>query len=74
MGSRDALARFRAFRNVFAYPYGDPAAVDAAAVRAVRAAGFAAAFTTGEASLTGAEEPLALDRVRVDERTLDDFR
>jgi peptidoglycan/xylan/chitin deacetylase (PgdA/CDA1 family) len=73
-GSRDALAGFRSFRPVFAYPYGDEADVDPAAVEAVRAAGFEAAFTTGEGTLTGSDDPLALARVCIDEMPLDEFR
>src|SRR5262249_4429219 len=53
VGSRDALAGFASFRRVFAYPYGDDAAIGERARRAVGAAGFEAAFTTREAALTG---------------------
>jgi len=73
-GSRDALAGFRSFRKVFAYPYGDAGAVGAGVERAVREAGFEAAFTTEETALAGREEPMALGRVCVDEMSLDEFR
>jgi peptidoglycan/xylan/chitin deacetylase (PgdA/CDA1 family) len=72
-GSREALAGLKSFRRVFAYPYGDPAAVDAAAVRAVHEAGFEAAFTTVEGTVTGAEAPLLLGRLCVDGVGLSDF-
>jgi peptidoglycan/xylan/chitin deacetylase (PgdA/CDA1 family) len=72
-GSREALAGHKSFRPVFAYPYGDTAAVDAAAVRAVHEAGFEAAFTTVEGTLTGAEAPLLLGRLCVDGVGLTDF-
>jgi peptidoglycan/xylan/chitin deacetylase (PgdA/CDA1 family) len=73
-GSRDALAGFRSFRKVFAYPYGDAAAVDAAAVEAVREAGFEAAFTTREGAVADGGDPFTLERVCVDDLALDDFR
>ncbi len=72
--SRDALASYASFRKVFAYPYGDGAALDTAAVAAVGAAGFEAAFTTREGTLTGREDPLLLDRVCIDDLAIDDFR
>jgi peptidoglycan/xylan/chitin deacetylase (PgdA/CDA1 family) len=72
-GSREALAGLKSFRPVFAYPYGDTAAVDGAAVRAVHEAGFEAAFTTMEGTLTGAEAPLMLGRLCVDGVGLTDF-
>lgn len=71
---RDALAGFRSFRMTFAYPYGDAAAVGAAARRAAREAGYEAAFTTEEAAITGKEERTALGRVCVDDMPIDEFR
>jgi hypothetical protein len=47
--------------------------VDAAAVQAVHEARFEAAFTTVEAPLTGAEAPLLLGRLCVDDIGLGDF-
>ncbi len=72
-GSRDALAGFRSFRMVFAYPYGDHSSIDDAAVEAVRAAGFEAAFTTRVGALTATSDPLLLARVCIDEMPFDDF-
>jgi hypothetical protein len=40
----------------------------------VRAAGFEAAFTTSAGALRGADDPLALARVCIDEMPFDDFR
>lgn len=74
VGSRDALSRFRAFRPVFAYPYGDEAAIGPAAKRVVREAGFEAAFTTEETALSGREEHMALGRVCIDEMETAAFR
>jgi peptidoglycan/xylan/chitin deacetylase (PgdA/CDA1 family) len=73
-GSRDALARFRSFRKVFAYPYGDSAAIGERVENAVRDAGFEAAFTTEETALGRHETPMTLGRVCVDEMSLDEFR
>ncbi len=73
-GSRDALASLRSFRPVFAYPYGDAAAIGGRVKSAVRQAGFEAAFTTEEKSLSGREEPMALGRVCVDDMPIEDFR
>jgi peptidoglycan/xylan/chitin deacetylase (PgdA/CDA1 family) len=73
-GSRDALAGFRSFRKVFAYPYGDTPAIGARVEEAVRQAGFEAAFTTSERALTGKEAPMALGRVCVDEMSIEEFR
>jgi peptidoglycan/xylan/chitin deacetylase (PgdA/CDA1 family) len=73
-GARDALAGFRSFRKVFAYPYGDEPAVDGPAVEAVRAAGFEAAFTTCETALSGIEGRLTLGRACIDALPLDAFR
>lgn len=73
-GSRDALTRFRSFRKVFAYPYGDAAAIGAKARQTVREAGFEAAFTTDEAALSGTEDLTALGRVCVDDMPLEEFR
>jgi peptidoglycan/xylan/chitin deacetylase (PgdA/CDA1 family) len=73
-GSRDALACFGSFRRVFAYPYGDDAAIGPRARQAVGAAGLEAAFTTRETALTGREDRLALGRVCIDEMTLAAFR
>jgi peptidoglycan/xylan/chitin deacetylase (PgdA/CDA1 family) len=74
IGSRDALAGFRSFRKVFAYPYGDEAAIGAKARQAVREAGFEAAFTTDETALAGTEDLTALGRVCVDDMPLEEFR
>jgi peptidoglycan/xylan/chitin deacetylase (PgdA/CDA1 family) len=73
-GSRDALGEFKSFRKVFAYPYGDAAAIGKRVESAVRQAGFEAAFTTEEKALTGREDRMALGRVCVDDMALDDFR
>ncbi len=72
--SRDTLKAYRSFGNVFAYPYGDPAAISAAAIDAVRQAGFAAAFTGTATALAGNEDPMLLGRVCADDLTLDEFR
>lgn len=73
-GSRSALTRFRSFRNVFAYPYGDPPALDETAVHAVRSAGFDAAFTTSEGPVRAGSDMGALDRVCISDMALRDFR
>lgn len=73
-GCRDALAGFRSFRKVFAYPYGDAAAIGAKSRQAVRDAGFEAAFTTDETALAGTEDRTALGRVCVDDMPLEEFR
>jgi peptidoglycan/xylan/chitin deacetylase (PgdA/CDA1 family) len=73
-GSRDALAGFRSFRKVFAYPYGDAPAIGVQAERAVSRAGFEAAFTTEEVALAGHENRMALGRVCIDEMSLESFR
>jgi peptidoglycan/xylan/chitin deacetylase (PgdA/CDA1 family) len=73
-GCRDALSGFRSFRKVFAYPYGDAPAIGDWAKRAVREAGFEAAFTTEETALAGRTDRMALGRVCVDEMSIDAFR
>jgi peptidoglycan/xylan/chitin deacetylase (PgdA/CDA1 family) len=73
-GCRDALAGFRCFRNVFAYPYGDAPVIGARVQRAVWQAGFEAAFTTEETALTGREDRMTLGRVCVDEMSVEQFR
>ncbi len=73
-GSRDALAGFRSFRKVFAYPYGDARAVSARVKKATREAGFEAGFTTTPRAVAGGEDPLALGRVCVEDMTLGEFR
>ena len=57
VASRDAPTPFPSFRPVFAYPYGDADAYDARVQRAIRDAGFEAAFTTDSRSVSGAEDP-----------------
>jgi hypothetical protein len=74
IGSRDALSRFRSFRPVFAYPYGDEAAIGSVARRVVREAGFEAAFSTEETALSGHEDRMALGRVCIDEMETAAFR
>jgi peptidoglycan/xylan/chitin deacetylase (PgdA/CDA1 family) len=73
-GCRDALSGFKSFRKVFAYPYGDAPAIGDWAKRAVREAGFEAAFTTEETALAGREDRMALGRVCIDEMAFDEFR
>ena len=73
-GGREALARFASFRPVFAYPYGDPDAVDERVKRAVRRAGFEFGFTTDQMTLSGAEDRMSLGRVCVGDVDLDEFR
>lgn len=74
VASRDALTPFPSFRPVFAYPYGDADAYDARVQRAIRDAGFEAAFTTDSRSVSGAEDRTALGRVCVDDAGIDEFR
>jgi peptidoglycan/xylan/chitin deacetylase (PgdA/CDA1 family) len=74
VGARDDLAGFASFRRVFAYPYGDGAAVDGRARRALRAAGFEGGFTTTPRALTGREERMALGRVCMDDVPGEAFR
>ncbi len=74
VGSRDALKPFPSFRPVFAYPYGDAGAYDARVQRAIRDAGFEAAFTTDSRPVSGAEDRTALGRVCVDDAGMDEFR
>jgi peptidoglycan/xylan/chitin deacetylase (PgdA/CDA1 family) len=73
-GCRDALSGLQSFRKVFAYPYGDAPAIGDWAKRAVREAGFEAAFTTEETALAGREDLMALGRVCVDEMSVEEFR
>jgi hypothetical protein len=72
-GCRDALSGFHSFRNVFAYPYGDEQAIGIRVQRAVRDAGFEAAFTTDAATLTGRENPMVLGRLCVDDLSETEF-
>ena len=74
VGSRDALAKFASYRPVFAYPYGDPGAIDGRVIRAVREADFEAAFTCDLKPVSGSEDRMALGRVVVDDGGLDEFR
>src|SRR5205823_6298063 len=69
-GSKQILARYRSFANVFAYPYGDVEAIGEEATEAVRRAGLAAAFTTSETALSSTEDPMHLGRVCVDDMSL----
>jgi peptidoglycan/xylan/chitin deacetylase (PgdA/CDA1 family) len=72
--SREQLARLPAYRDVFAYPYGDPAVVTDCTRSAVQAAGFAAGFTTRPASVSPADDPWTLGRVAVDDVGVTEFR
>jgi peptidoglycan/xylan/chitin deacetylase (PgdA/CDA1 family) len=74
VGSRDALAKYTSFRNVFAYPYGDPPVVTDQVKKIVREAGFEAAFTTEPRSLRGSEDRMALGRVCIDGLRLAEFQ
>jgi peptidoglycan/xylan/chitin deacetylase (PgdA/CDA1 family) len=72
-GCGEALSSFNSYRKVFAYPYGDPAAIGPFVRRAVREAGYEAAFTTDEVALTGREDPMALGRLCIDEMSIEEF-
>lgn len=72
--SRDELRGLSSFLPVFAYPYGDPAAVDARVRAAARRAGFKAGFTTAPRRILPQASALALGRLCIDGMTLDQFR
>jgi hypothetical protein len=72
--SRTDLASHPAYRNVFAYPYGDPDVVTARTRQAAREAGFDAAFTTYPAPVATDADRWAINRIGVEDWTLDVFR
>jgi peptidoglycan/xylan/chitin deacetylase (PgdA/CDA1 family) len=71
-GGRAVLTQLRSSRSLFAYPYGDEAAIDAEAARAVHDAGFELAFTTAEGTVGRGDNPLTLRRVCIDDMPLAD--
>jgi peptidoglycan/xylan/chitin deacetylase (PgdA/CDA1 family) len=73
LASRETLHALRSPRNVLAFPYGDPAAVEPA-MDTVREAGFEVAFTTREQPVRCDEDRLQLGRVCIDATPLDEFR
>jgi peptidoglycan/xylan/chitin deacetylase (PgdA/CDA1 family) len=72
--SRDDLASYPSFRNVFAYPYGDRDAVTPGVRRAIGKAGYEAAFTTVPKTVRAGNDLTALGRVCVDDMDLGAFR
>lgn len=74
LDSREALRGLAAFRNVFAFPYGDPDATTEPVLQLSRQCGFVAAFTTREQSVHRGEDPFQLGRVCIDATPIDEFR
>lgn len=71
---RAQLAPLPGYRDVFAYPYGDPAVVISRTVAAVRAAGFSAAFVNSPGVVDPASDPWTLPRAAAENVGAEVFR
>jgi peptidoglycan/xylan/chitin deacetylase (PgdA/CDA1 family) len=72
--SRRKLANFSSYRDVFAFPYGDPAVVTRRTLGAVRGAGFRAALTTSYGTVSSESTRWSLPRVAIEDCPLAQFR
>lgn len=72
--SREQLSTLPGYRDVFAYPYGDPDVVNDRTITAVRNAGFTAAFINTPGTIGASTDRWALPRVGIDDVGTEGFR